>query len=42
MSFKDSMIRGFAMYGLSSMSQYGSASSKVFVDLMKGDDKDAR
>lgn len=42
MSFKDSMIRGFAMYGLSSMSQYGRASSKVFVDLMKGDGKDAR
>lgn len=42
MSFKDSMIRGLAMYGLSSMSQYSRASSKVFVDLMKGDDKDAR
>lgn len=42
MSFKDSMIRGFAMYGLSSMSQCGHASSKVFVDLMKGDDKVAR
>lgn len=42
MSFKDSMIRGLAMYGLSSMNQYGRATSKVFVELMKGDDKDAR
>lgn len=42
MSFKDSMIRGLAMYGLSSMSQYGLANSKVLTDLVNGDDKNAR
>ena len=32
MSLKDSMIRGLAVYGLSSMSQCGRANSSTLVD----------
>ena len=42
MSLKDSMIRGLAMYGLSSMSQYGRANSSTLVDLINEAYKDAR
>lgn len=42
MSLKDSMIRGLAMYGLSSMSQYGRANSSTRVDLINEANKDAR
>ena len=34
MSLKDSMIRGLAVYGLSSMSQCGRANSSTLVDLI--------
>ena len=42
MSLKDSMIRGLAMYGLSSMSQYGRANSSTLVDLIHEAHTDAR
>lgn len=34
MSLKDSMIRGLAVYGLSSICQYGSRNSSTPVDLI--------
>ena len=42
MSLKDSMIRGLAVYGLSSMSQCGRANSSTLVDLINKANKDAR
>ncbi|WP_276312614.1 hypothetical protein [Bifidobacterium santillanense] len=34
MSFKDSMLRGLAMYGASSMAKSGYANSKVMLDII--------
>ena len=42
MSLKDSMIRGLAVYGLSSMSQSGRANRSTLVELIKEDNKNAR
>ena len=42
MSLKDSMIRGLAVYGLSSMSQCGRANSSTLVDLINNANKNAR
>ena len=42
MSLKDSMIRGLAMYGASSMSQYAAGSAKVITDIINSADKTAR
>ena len=42
MSLKDSMIRGLAVYGLSSMSQCGRANSSTLVDLINKANKNHR
>ena len=42
MSLKESMIRGLAVYGLSSMSQCGRANSSTLVDLINEANKNAR
>ncbi|MDU2422658.1 MAG: hypothetical protein E6586_04675 [Bifidobacterium scardovii] len=42
MSFKDSMIRGLAMYGMSAMSQYGRPTTTMMRDMIDEADKSAR
>ncbi|OZG57102.1 MULTISPECIES: hypothetical protein [Bifidobacterium] len=42
MSFKDSMIRGLAMYGVSSMAQAGMTNAKVMRDIINDVEKNAR
>ncbi|WP_276312615.1 hypothetical protein [Bifidobacterium santillanense] len=39
MSFKDSMMRGLAMYGVNAMAQNGYANSKVMADIINDADK---
>ncbi|KFI94469.1 MULTISPECIES: hypothetical protein [Bifidobacterium] len=39
MSFKDSMIRGLAMYGASTMAQHSMGNTKVLSDLVNESDK---
>lgn len=42
MSLKDSMMRGLALYGVSSMAQSGMASGKIMADVLKDVEKNAR
>ncbi|WP_263390563.1 hypothetical protein [Bifidobacterium rousetti] len=42
MSFKDSMLRGLAMYGVNSMAQNGYANYKVMSDIINDVDKTNR
>lgn len=42
MTFKDSMMHGLAMYGMSSMSQYGRANTNMLVDLINEAKKTTR
>ena len=42
MSLKDSMIRGLAMYGATSLAQSGHANSSTLVDLINEANKNAR
>ena len=42
MSFKDSMMRGLAMYGMSSTTQYGRANDTTLADLINEANKSAR
>lgn len=42
MSLKDSMIRGFAMYGVTSMAQSGHSNSQMILDVLNDVDKNAR
>ncbi|WP_263862619.1 hypothetical protein [Bifidobacterium platyrrhinorum] len=42
MSFKDSMLRGLAMYGASTMAQHSMGSAKVLSDLVNESNKLAR
>ncbi|WP_269082759.1 hypothetical protein [Bifidobacterium aesculapii] len=42
MSFKDSMIRGLAMYGASTMAQHTFGNTKVLSDLVNDAQKTAR
>lgn len=34
MSFKDSMVRGLALYGASTMAQYAMGNTKVLADII--------
>ena len=42
MSFKDSMIRGLAMYGASAMAQHSMGNPKVLSDIINDAQKIAR
>lgn len=42
MSFKDSVMRGLALYGISSMAQSGMYNGKIMVDALKDVEKNAR
>ena len=42
MSLKDSMIRGLAMYGATSLAQSGHAHTQIMLDCINDTDKNAR
>ena len=42
MSLNDSMIRGMAMYGATSMAQSGHANAQMVLDIISDTDKKAR
>ncbi|WP_272869061.1 hypothetical protein [Bifidobacterium longum] len=42
MSLKDSMIRGLAMYGATSLARSGHANSQMILDIINDTNKDAR
>ncbi|NMM97873.1 MULTISPECIES: hypothetical protein [Bifidobacterium] len=42
MSFKDSMLRGLAMYGVNSMAQSGPSNNQMIADILNDVTKTAR